>query len=185
MFDRFKSQARREREAVRDAVIDAILKSEAAAKAEIHLLETAVEPGLRGKAMHRLVDVLLRCERTEKEVAIWQARADSLKIKGRLHDALGMNMSTRLAACGVLLLHLQGKELRAASVPFARLEALLRAQVVRHGVEPWPVAYFDQPAFEAYRLEHPPQPNDDETVPSTQPETSTMAFVSTTLPPDP
>ena len=34
MFDRFKSQARREREAVRDAVIDAILKSEAAAKAD-------------------------------------------------------------------------------------------------------------------------------------------------------
>jgi hypothetical protein len=43
MFERFKSQARREREAVRDAVIEAIRKSEAAAQAEIHLLETAVE----------------------------------------------------------------------------------------------------------------------------------------------
>lgn len=184
MFDRFKSQARREREAVRDAVIDAILKSEAAAKAEINLLETVVEAGLRGKAMSRLVDVLLRCERTEKEVAVWQARADSLKVKGHLHEALGMNMGTRLAACGVLLQHLQGKELRAASVPFARLEALLRAQVARHGVEPWPVAYLDQDEFEKYRLTHPPQPHDDE-VASTQPETTTMAFVSTTLPPDP
>lgn len=184
MFERFKSQARREREAVRDAVIDAILKSEAAAKAEIHLLETAVEPAHRGKAMSRLVDVLMRCERTDKEVAIWQARADALKAKGQLHDALGTNMGTRLAACAVLLLHLQGKELRAASVPFARLEALLRAQVSRHGVEPWTVAYLDHLEFEKYRLAHPPQPQDDDGVPSTQPETTTMAFVSTTLPPD-
>ena len=184
MFERFKSQARREREAVRDAVVDAILKSEAAAKAEIHLLETAVEPSQRGKAMSRLVDVLLRCERTEKEVAIWQARADSLKVKGRLHDALGMNMGTRLAACGVLLLHLQGKELRAASIPFARLEGLLWALVARHGVEPWPVAYLDHMAFEKYRLAHPPEAEDDDAVPSTQPETTTMAFVSTTLPPE-
>ena len=184
MLDRFKSQARREREAVRDAVIEAIRKSEAAAKAEIHLLETAVEPEFRGKAMSRLVDVLLRCERTEKEVAISQARADSLKVKGRLHEALGVNMGTRLAACGVLLLHLQGKELRAASVPFARLEGLLRTQVARHGVEPWPVPYLDHLEFEKYRLAHPPQPQDDDAVASTQPETTTMAFVSTTLPPD-
>jgi hypothetical protein len=184
MFERFKSQARREREAVRDAVVDAILKSEAAAKAEIHLLETAVEPAQRSKAMSCLVDVLLRCERTEKDVAIWQARADSLKAKGQLHDALGTNMGTRLAACGVLLLHLQGKELRAATVPFARLEALLRAQVARHGVDPWPVAYLDHMEFEKYRLAHPPTARYDDAVPSTQPETSTMAFVSTTLPPE-
>ena len=184
MFERFKSQARREREAVRDAVIEAILKSEAAAKAEIHLLETAVEPALRGKAMSRLVDVLLRCERTEKDVAVWQARADSLKAKGHLHEALGTNMGARLTACGVLLLHLQGKELRAASIPFARLEALLHAQVSRHGVPPWPVPYLDHMQFEKYRLANPPKPQDDDAVASTQPETTTMAFVSTTLPPD-
>ena len=94
-------------------------------------------------------------------------------------------MGTRLAACGVLLLHLQGKELRAASIPFARLESLLRAQVSRHGVEPWPVAYVDPIGFEKYRSAHPPRPQDDEGVPSTQPDTTTMAFVSTTLPPDP
>jgi len=184
MFERFKSQARREREAVRDAVIEAIRKSEAAAKAEIHLLETAVEPALRGQAMSRLVDVLLRCERTDKEVAIWQARADSLKAKGQLHDALGANMGARLVACGVLLLHLQGRELRAASVAFARLEDVLRSQVLRHGVEPWPVAFLDHLEFEKYRPAHPPQPEDDDSVANTQPETTTMAFVSTTLPPD-
>ena len=77
MLDLFKSQARREREAIRDAVIEAIVQSESAAKAEIHLLETAVDPPDQAKAMIRLVNVLLGCERTEKDVAIWQARADA------------------------------------------------------------------------------------------------------------
>jgi hypothetical protein len=126
MFDRFKSQARREREAIRDAVIEAIVKSEAAAKAEIHLLETAVTSRRCGtKAMTRLVNVLLGCERTEKDAAIWQARADSLKARGHLHDALGANLGTRLVACGVLLLHLEGKEAKAAAIPSPALEALL------------------------------------------------------------
>jgi hypothetical protein len=185
MFDRFKSQARREREAIRDAVIEAIVKSEAAAKAEISLLETVViEPALRTKAMTRLVNVLLGCERTEKDAAIWQARADSLKARGHLHDALGANLGTRLVACGVLLLHLEGKELKAASIPFARLEALLHALVARHGGEPWTVAYLDHFAFEKYRMANAPPRSVDEALASTQPETTTMAYVSQAMPPE-
>lgn len=184
MFDRFKSQARREREAIRDAVIEAIEKSETAAKAEIHLLETAVEPALRTKAMIRLVNVLLGCERTEKDVAVWQARADSLKARGGLHDALGANLGTRLVACAVLLEHLEGRDWRVASLPFARLEALLGNLVVRHGGEAWPVPYVDAVAFEKYRRVHAPRPGSEEATPSTQPETSTMAYISTALPPE-
>ena len=184
MLDLFKSQARREREAIRDAVIEAIEKSEAAAKAEIHLLQNAVEPADQAKAVTKLVSVLLGCERTEKDVAIWQARADSLKARGHLHDALGANLGTRLVACGVLLLHLDGKELKAASVPFARLEALLAQLVARHGGTPWPVPYLEHMRFEKYRLANAPA-HVDEALASTQPDTSTMAYVSTTLPPEP
>jgi len=183
MLDLFKSQARREREAIRDAVIDAIVKSEAAAKAEMNLFETAVDPAHRGKTMTRLVNVLLGCERTEKDVAIWQARADSLKARGTLHDALGANLGVRLVACAVLLLHLDGKELRAASVPFARFEQLLHAFVARHGGDPWPVPYVEHMAFEKYRLAHAPA-GVEEALASTQPDTTTMAYVSSTLPPD-
>jgi hypothetical protein len=184
MLDLFKSQARREREAIRDAVIDAIVKSETAARAEISLLETAVEPALRTKAMTRLCNVLLGCERTEKDVAIWQARADSLKARGHLHDALGANLGTRLVACAVLLLHLEGKDHKAASIPFARLEALLCALVARHGGEPWPVAYLDHFAFEKHRLANAPARGVDEALASTQPDTTTMAYVSQAMPPE-
>ena len=184
MLDLFKSQARREREAIRDAVIEAIEKSESAAKAEIHLLETALDPADQAKAMIRLVTVLLGCERTEKDVAIWQARADALKARGHLHDALGANLGTRLVACGVLLLHLEGKDWRAASIPFARFEALLSRLVARHGGEAWPVPYLEHMPFEKYRLAHAPARGVDEGLASTQPETSTMAYVSSTLPPD-
>ena len=186
MLDLFKSQARREREAIRDAVIDAIVKSESAARAEISLLETAVvDPALRAKAMTRLVNVLLGCERTEKDVAIWQARADALKARSHLHDAIGANLGTRLVACAVLLQHLEGKELKAASGPFARLEALLSGVVARHGGDPWPVAYLDHFAFEKYRLANAPPRSIDEALASTQPDTTTMAYVSTSLPPEP
>jgi len=54
MFGPFKSRAQREREAVRDVVIEAILKSEAAARSEIRLLEVAVEPAARRRALTRL-----------------------------------------------------------------------------------------------------------------------------------
>jgi len=183
MFDLFKSQARREREGVRDVVIDAIQKSEAAAKTEIHLLETAVEPAVRSKAMTRLVDVLLKCGRTEKEVAVWQARAESLKAKGRLHDALGTSLGTRLVACGVLLLHLDGREWRAASLPFARLEGLLSGLVSHYGLDVWPVPYVDHLEFEKHRLLAPRRADEEGTL-SSQPETSTMAYVSMAMPPD-
>jgi len=89
MFGPFKSRAQRERESVRDVVIEAILKSEVAARSEIHLLESAVEPAGRRQALTRLVNVVVNCGRTEKEVAVWQARAESLKAKGHLHQALG------------------------------------------------------------------------------------------------
>ncbi len=184
MFDLFKSQARLEREGVRDVVIEAILKSEAAARTEIHLLETAVEPPLRSKAIARLLDVLFKCERSEKEVAVWQARAESLKARGQLHDALGMSLGTRLVACGVLLLHLEGREWRDASLPFARLESLLSGLVSRYGADVWPVAYVDHLEFDKYRLALPPRRGDDEGTLSSQSETSTMAFVSTAMPPD-
>jgi hypothetical protein len=184
MLDLFKTQARREREAIRDAVIEAIVKSEAAAKAEINLLESALEPADRVKAMTRLVNVLLGCERTEKDVAIWQSRADALKARGHLHDALGANLGARLVACAVLLLHLEGRDLRAASGPFARLEQLLHGLVARHGGDAWPVAYLEHMAFEKYRLAHAPIRNVDEALASTQPETTTMAYVSMAMPPE-
>jgi len=161
-----------------------ILAFESAAKAEIHLLETGVDAADQAKAMTRLVHVLLGCERTEKDVAIWQARADSLKARGHLHDAIGANLGTRLVACAVLLLHLDGKDLKVASAPFVRLEALLAELVARHGGVPWPVPYLEYMQFEKYRLENAP-PRVDEALASTQPDTSTMAYVSSTLPPDP
>lgn len=184
MFDLFKSEARREREAVRDVVIEAILKSEASARSEVHLLESAVEPAVRRQAMTRLVNVLVRCGRTEKEVAVWQARGESLKAKGQLHHALGTSLGTRLVACGVLLLHLQGKEWLAASQPFARLEEFLSERVSHYGVDAWPVAYLDHLEFEKYRLAQAAGREDDEGVTSSQSETSTMAYVSTAMPPD-
>jgi len=187
MFGPFKSRAQREREAVRDVVIEGILKSEASARSEIRLLESAVEPAVRRQALTRLVNVLLNCGRTEKEVAVWQARAESMKAKGQLHHALGTSLGTRLVACGVLLLHLQGKEWRAASRPFARLEALLGGLVAHYGVDVWPVPYIDHLAFEAYRLAQAGGRGgreDEEGAPSTQSETSTLAYVSTALAPD-
>jgi len=66
MFDLLKSRARRERETVRDVVIEAILKSEAAARSEIHLLESALEPAVRRQVLNRLVKVLVNCGRTER-----------------------------------------------------------------------------------------------------------------------
>jgi hypothetical protein len=183
MFGPFKSRGQREREAVRDVVIEAILKSEAAARSEIHLLESAVEPAARRLALTRLVNVLLNCGRTEKEVAAWQARADSLKAKGHLHQALGTNLGTRLVACGVLLLHLQGREWRIASRPFIRLEALLSDLVSHHGLDVWPVAYVDHLEFEKYRLARVDRREDEEGVLSSQPQTSTLAYVSTAMPP--
>jgi hypothetical protein len=184
MFDLFKSQARREREAVRDVVIDAILKNEASARSEIHLLESAVEPAVRRQALTRLVKVLVNCGRTEKEVAVWQARAESLKAKGHLHHALGTSLGTRLVACGVLVLHLQGKEWLVASRPFARLEGLLNGLVLHYGVDAWPVAYVDHLEFEKYRLALVAGREDDEGMLSSQSETSTLAYVSTAMPPD-
>jgi len=184
MFGPFKSRAQREREGVRDVVIEAILKSEASARSEIHLLESAVEPAVRRQALTRLVNVLVNCGRTEKEVAVWQARAESLKAKGDLHHALGTSLGTRLVACGVLLLHLQGREWRAASRPFVRLEALLSGLVAQYGVDPWPVAYVDHLAFEKYRLAQGRGREDEEGVLSSQSETSTLAYVSTAMPPD-
>ncbi len=184
MFDLFKSQARREREAVRDVVIEAIIKSEAAARSEIRLLESAVEPEVRHQAMTRLVHVLVHCGRTEKEVDVWQARAESLKAKGQLHHALGTSLGTRLVACGVLLLHLQGREWVVASRPFARFEALLGELVAHYGGDVWPVAYVDHAEFEKYRLAVVARRKDEEGMPSSQPETSTLAYVSTDLPPD-
>ena len=184
MFDLFKSRERREREAVRDVVVEAILKSEASARSEIHLLESAVEPAVRRQAATRLVQVLINCGRTEKEVAVWQARAESLRAKGQLHHALGTSLGTRLVACGVLLLHLQGREWGVASRPFARLEALLSELVSHYGVDPWPVAYLSHPEFEAYRLALVAGREDEEGMPSSQSETSTLAYVSTAMPPD-
>jgi hypothetical protein len=184
MFELFKSAARREREAVRDVVIDAILKSEAAARTEIQLLESEVEPAVRRQALTRLVNVLVHCGRTEKEVAVWQARAESLKAKGELQHALGTSLGTRLVACGVLLLHLQGREWAAASRPFARLEELLSGIVSHYGVDPWPVAYVDHVEFDKYRLGVAAGRTDEEGALSTHPETSTLAYVSMTLPPD-
>ena len=184
MFGPFKSRAQREREGVRDVVIEAILKSEASARSEIHLLESAVEPAVRRQALTRLVNVLVNCGRTEKEVAVWQARAESLKAKGDLHHALGTSLGTRLVACGVLLLHLQGREWRVASRPFVRLEALLSGLVAHYGVDPWPVAYVDHLAFEKYRLAQGRGREDEEGALSSQSETSTLAYVSTAMPPD-
>jgi len=184
MFGPFKSRGQREREAVRDVVIEAILKSEAAARTEIHLLESAVEPTVRRQALLRLVKVLVNCARTEKEVAVWQARAESLKAKGHLQHALGTSLGTRLVACGVLLLHLEGREWRVASRPFARLEALLSGLVSHYGVDVWPVAYVDHLGFEKYRLAQRGGREDEEGVLSSQSETSTLAYVSTAMPPD-
>lgn len=184
MFDLLKSRARREREAVRDVVIEAILKSEAAARSEIHLLESALEPAVRRQALTRLVKVLVNCGRTEKEVAVWQARAESLKAKGHLHHALGTSLGTRLVACGVLLLHLQGREWRAASRPFARLEGLISGLVSHYDVDVWPVAYVDHLEFEKYRLALATGREDEEVTLSSQSETSTLAYVSTAMPPD-
>jgi hypothetical protein len=184
MFGPFKSRAQREREAVRDVVIEGILKSEALARSEIHLLETTVDVAVRPQALTRLVNVLINCGRTEKEVAVWQARADSLKAKGLVQHALGTSLGTRLVACGVLLLHLQGREWREASRPFVRLEALLSELVAHHGVDPWPVAYVDHQAFEAYRQSLAGGRQDRESALSSQPETSTLAYVSTAMPPD-
>lgn len=184
MLDLFKSRARLERESVRDVVIEAILKSEAAARSEINLLESEVDPAVRPQALIRLVNVLVHCGRTEKEVAVWQARAESLKAKGQLHHALGTSLGTRLVACGVLLLHLEGKEWRMASRPFARLEGLLSALVSRHGVDVWPVAYVDHLEFEKYRLPLVAGRKDEDGMPSSQTETSTMAYISTAMPPD-
>ena len=184
MFGPFKSSAQREREAIRDVVIEAILKSEASARSEISLLESAVEPAARWQALTRLVNVLINCGRTEKEVAVWQARAESLKAKGHLHHALGMSLGTRLVACGVLLLHLQGREWRVASRPFMRLEALLSDLVSHHGVDVWPVAYVDHLGFEEYRRALVDGRKGEAGMPSSQPETSTLAYVSTAMPPD-
>ena len=184
MFDLFKSAARREREAVRDVVIEAIVNGEAAARSEIHLLESAVEPAMRGQALTRLVNVLIHCGRTEKEVAVWQARAESLKAKGHLHQALGTSLGARLVACGVLLLHLQGREWVAASRPFSQLEALLGGLASRYGVEPWSVAYIDHVAFEKYRLALASGRGDDEGTLSSHRETTTLAYVSTAMPPE-
>jgi len=184
MFGPFKSHAQREREAVRDVVIDAILKSEVAARSEIHLLESTVEPAARWQALTRLVNVLVDCGRTEKEVAVWQARAESLKAKGRLHHALGTTLGTRLVACGVLLLHLQGRDWRMASRPFMQLEALLSGFVSQHGMDVWPVAYVDHLEFEKYRLALAAARKDEEGMPSSHPETTTLAYVSTAMPPD-
>ena len=184
MFGPFKSRAQREREAVRDVVIEAILKSEAAARSEIRLMEVAVEPAARRKALTRLVEVLVDCGRTEKEVAVWQARAESLKARGDLHRALGTSLGTRLVACGVLLLHLQGRERREASRPFARLEALLSGLVSHYGGDVWPVAYLDHAGFEAYRSTLASVREDEDGTLSSQPDTSTLAYVSTALPPE-
>ena len=96
MFGPFKSRAQREREAVRDVVIEGILKSEAAARSEIHLLESAVEATVRPQALIRLVKVLVACGRTEKEVAVWQARAESLKAKGDVGRIMGMSFVLEL-----------------------------------------------------------------------------------------
>ena len=137
--------------------------------------------------MSRLVDVLMRCERTDKEVAIWQARADSLKAKGHLHDALGTNLGTRLVGLRrAAPAPRRAGSWRAASRAFARLEALLAGALVsRHGVRApgrSPTSTISSSRSTAWRIA--PQPQDEDAVPSTQPETTTMAFVSTTLPPD-
>src|SRR5580765_7599309 len=184
MFGPFKSRAQRERESVRDVVIEAILKSEVAARSEIHLLESAVEPAGRRQALTRLVNVVVNCGRTEKEVAVWQARAESLKAKGHLHQALGTSRGTRLVACGVLLLHLQGREWRVASRPFARLEALLGRLVSHYGLDVWPVAYVNRVEFEKYRSARAGEREDEEGMFSSQSETSTLAYVSTAMPPE-
>ena len=179
MLDLFKSQARREREAIRDAVIEAIVKSEAAARAEISLLETAVEPALRTEAATRLVDVLLGCERTEKDVAIWQARADSLKARGHLHDALGTNLGDAPGRLRRSPAAPRSPRMAGRVACLSRLEALLRQLVARHGFEAWPVAYLDHSAFEKHRLSLGPRRSVEEALQSSQPETSTMAYVST------
>ena len=120
------------------------------------------------------------CSKSSKTAA----SAPAADTRRSVDDALGANLGTRLVACAVLLLHLEGRDWRAASHAFARLEALLKQLVVRHGGEVWPVAYLDHPEFEKYRLALAPRRSVEEALQSTQPETSTMAYVSTTMPPD-
>ena len=71
-----------------------------------------------------------------------------------------------------------------ASRAFVRLEALLSGFVSHYGVDVWPVAYVDHLGFEEYRLALAGGRKDEEGVPSSQPETSTLAYVSTAMPPD-
>ena len=87
-------------------------------------------------------------------------------------------------ACGVLLLHLQGREWRAASRPFARLEALLGGLVSHYGLDVWPVAYVNHVEFEKYRSARAGGREDEEGMLSSQSETSTLAYVSTAMPPE-
>ena len=151
LFGLIKSRAQRDRESIRDIVVAAVLKSEAAATSEIRTLETEVEPKLRRQAITRLVNVVVNCDRTPEAVEIWQQRAESQKSSGNLHHALGTSLGTRLVACGVLLLKVEGKEWLEASLAFARLEGLLTGLVSHYGVEAWPVHYAYDFKFEEYR----------------------------------
>ena len=65
-----------------------------------------------------------------------------------------------------------------------RLEALLSELVSHHGVDVWPVAYVDHLGFEEYRLALADGRKGEAGVLSSQPETSTLAYVSTAMPPD-
>ena len=63
-------------------------------------------------------------------------------------------LGTRLVMGGILLARLAGQEWLEASIELAHLEGLLRGFMERNGVQPWPVMYAEDFAFERYRREY-------------------------------
>jgi len=64
------------------------------------------------------------------------------------------------------------------------LEGLISGLVSHYDVDVWPVAYVDHLEFEKYRLALATEREDEEVTLSSQSETSTLAYVSTAMPPD-
>jgi hypothetical protein len=187
MLDLFKTQARREREAIRDGVIEAIVKSEAAGEGrDQSCSRRALEPADRVQGGDSGSSTCCSAASAPRRTSsIWQSRADALKARGHLHDAIGREPG-----------HAPGR-LRGAPAPPRGHATCARVGAVRPAwrrcsqswspataAMPWPVAYLEYMAFEKYRLAHAPIRNVDEALASTQPETTTMAYVSMAMPPE-
>lgn len=77
-----------------------------------------------------------------------------LKEKGDLPRAMAQQLALRLLGAATVLAQIGSQQVReqAAAVVLA-IEETLRAFLVAHGVEPWPIGYLDEVAFERYRHE--------------------------------